>query len=65
MARIPSVPTPSQKPSLPRKPPATSTTSGTVNTTSNQHNKQEGVPYGANHRTLSMVKGSERAGDFK
>ena len=64
MAMIPKIQTPSVKPGLPRKPPATSTTSGTVNTTSNQHNQQDGVQYGANHRKLSIKTGSERSGDF-
>lgn len=65
MARIPNVQTPSQKPSLPRKPPATSTTSGRVNTTSHEYNRQEGVPVGAHHRSLKVCTTSERAGDFK
>lgn len=64
MARIPSVPTPSQKPALPRKPPATSTTEGTVNTIGGA-NQQAGVEYGAKHRALKVCTTSERAGDFK
>jgi hypothetical protein len=68
MAYIPKIQTPSVKPGLPRKPPATSTTYGTVNTIPDggtEGNNQPGVPYGAYHRALTVVKGSERAGDFK
>lgn len=64
MSRIPNIQTPSQKPSLPRKPPATSTTEGTVNTIGGA-NQQDGVEYGAKHRSLKVCTGSERSGDFK
>lgn len=68
MAMIPKVPTPSVAPGLPRKPPATSTTYGTVNTIpdgGSKGNNQSGVPYGAVHRALKVCTTSERAGDFK
>lgn len=59
MAMIPKIPSASVKPSLPMKPPATSTTSGKPNTTENWANDQPGVQYGANHRKLTMVTSSE------
>lgn len=65
---IPRQPMPSAKPSAPFKPPRTTTTYGTDNTIPDggrQGNNQEGVQYGARHRTLSCKTGSERAGDFK
>jgi hypothetical protein len=65
MAMIPKVPTPSVKPSLPRKPPATSTTMGTVNAMPENANDQPGVPYGAIHRALKVVTSSERSDDFR
>lgn len=65
MARIPNITTPSVKPGLPRKPPATSVTKGKENVIAESANQQAGVPYGAYHRPLKMVSGSERAGDFK
>lgn len=66
MARIPNIPTLSVKPGLPRKPPATSTTSGSRNITRNEFNMQDDVQYGANHRTLSNVRsgGGTRDADF-
>lgn len=62
MSRIPNVPTPSQAPSKPFKPPATSTTQGTINTIKDTPQAGE---YGAKHRALKVCTTSERAGDFK
>jgi hypothetical protein len=62
MARIPNIATPSVAPGLPRKPPATSTTQGTVNTMKDTAQMGE---YGAKHRALKVCTTSERAGDFK
>jgi hypothetical protein len=47
-------PHPSVKPSPPRKPPATSTTAGTVNKMPMGASGQEGVPYGFRHEVRQM-----------
>lgn len=55
-------------PGKPRKPPATSTTTGQTNTVADEGttgNDQPGVPYGAFHRTLKMYPNGTRRSDFK
>lgn len=59
-------PHPSVKPSKPRKPPATSTTCGTVNKIDASCSAQPGVPYGFRHQVrVSDPSISERRGDVK
>lgn len=57
---------PSRKPTLPRKPPATSTTDGNVNTVGKTGTGGAPMEYGAVHRDLKVVgsSASERAHDF-
>lgn len=45
---------PSRRPSPPRKPPATSTTAGTINKMPASSSGQEGVEYGARHELKTM-----------
>jgi len=56
---------PSRRPSPPRKPPATSTTDGTINKMRESASGQPGVEYGARHelRTMNPAK-SEMAHHF-
>lgn len=55
-------------PDKPFKPPATSTTTGQTNTVADagfQGNDQEGMPYGAMHRTLKFYPNGTRTNDLK
>lgn len=45
---------PSRSPSPPRKPPATSTTAGTINKMKERDSGQAGVEYGARHELKTM-----------
>lgn len=49
---------PSRRPSEPRRPPATSTTAGTINKMPESASGQAGVEYGARHE-LSVYDGAE------
>ena len=49
----------------PRKPPATSTTTGDAHTVDEWANNQADVPYGAVHRELKMYPDGTRRSDFK
>lgn len=55
---------PSRRPSPPRKPPATSTTAGTVNKMPASASGQAGVEYGARHELKTMGGKSEFAHHF-
>lgn len=58
---------PSRRPSEPRKPPATSTTAGTINKIPcNKGSGQEGVEYGFRHElSVKSPNSSEMAHHFK
>lgn len=55
---------PSRRPSPPRKPPATSTTDGTINKMDASASGQEGVDYGARHQLKTMSGKSEFSHHF-
>jgi len=56
---------PSRRPSPPRKPPATSTTAGTINKMKERDSGQPGVEYGARHEVqVKNPNSSEMAHHF-